>query len=67
LGHETAAWRDRAFAFKIAAAVLLALFLALWIDLPRPYWAVTPSSSPCSRRDPLECLLSGSGLPGHSC
>jgi hypothetical protein len=36
LGHESAAWRDRAFAFKIAAAVLLALFLALWIDLPRP-------------------------------
>jgi hypothetical protein len=26
LGHESAAWRDRAFAFKIAAAVLLALF-----------------------------------------
>ena len=35
------AWRDRAFAFKIAAAALLALFLALWIDLPRPYWAVS--------------------------
>jgi hypothetical protein len=33
--------RDRAFAFKIAAAALLALFLALWIDLPRPYWAVS--------------------------
>jgi uncharacterized membrane protein YccC len=35
------AWRDWAFAFKIAAAALLALFLALWIDLPRPYWAVS--------------------------
>jgi uncharacterized membrane protein YccC len=35
------AWSDWAFAFKIAAAALLALFLALWIDLPRPYWAVS--------------------------
>jgi uncharacterized membrane protein YccC len=35
------AWRDWAFAFKIAASALLALFLALWIDLPRPYWAVS--------------------------
>jgi hypothetical protein len=39
LGHPPG--RDRAFAFKIAAAALLALFLALWIDLPRPYWAVS--------------------------
>lgn len=33
-------WRDWAFALKTCAAALLALFLALWIDLPRPYWAV---------------------------
>jgi uncharacterized membrane protein YccC len=33
-------WRDWAFAFKLTVAALLALFLALWIDLPRPYWAV---------------------------
>lgn len=33
-------WRDWAFALKTYAAAMLALFLALWIDLPRPYWAV---------------------------
>jgi uncharacterized membrane protein YccC len=35
------AWRDWAFALKVAAAAVLALFLALWIDLPRPYWAIS--------------------------
>ena len=30
-------WRDWAFALKTCAAAMLALFLALWIDLPRPY------------------------------
>ena len=34
-------WRDWAFALKVLAAAILALFLALWIDLPRPYWAVS--------------------------
>jgi uncharacterized membrane protein YccC len=34
-------WRDWVFALKVCAAALLALFVALWIDLPRPYWAVT--------------------------
>jgi uncharacterized membrane protein YccC len=33
-------WRDWAFAVKTLGAALLALFLAMWIDLPRPYWAV---------------------------
>ena len=33
-------WRDWTFALKTYAAAMLALFLALWIDLPRPYWAV---------------------------
>lgn len=33
-------WRDWAFALKTYAAAMLALFLALWIDLPRPYWAL---------------------------
>ena len=34
-------WRDWAFALKVLGAAILALFLALWIDLPRPYWAVS--------------------------
>ncbi|MGU3545670.1 FUSC family protein [Methylobacterium sp. A52T] len=33
-------WRDWAFALKTYAAAMLALYLALWIDLPRPYWAL---------------------------
>lgn len=33
-------WRDWAFALKTFAAAMLALFLALWLDLPRPYWAL---------------------------
>jgi len=33
-------WRDWAFALKTFGAAMLALFLALWIDLPKPYWAV---------------------------
>jgi uncharacterized membrane protein YccC len=28
------------FALKIFAAAVLALYLALWLDLPRPYWAM---------------------------
>ena len=35
------AWRDWVFALKVLGAAILALFLALWIDLPRPYWAVS--------------------------
>jgi uncharacterized membrane protein YccC len=34
-------WRDWAFALKVLGAAVLALFIALWIDLPRPYWAVS--------------------------
>ncbi|AGK59134.1 efflux transporter permease, aromatic acid exporter family protein [Hyphomicrobium denitrificans 1NES1] len=33
-------WRDWAFALKTFGAAVLALYLALWLDLPRPYWAV---------------------------
>ncbi|MDR7037495.1 putative membrane protein YccC [Methylobacterium sp. BE186] len=33
-------WRDWAFATKTYGAAMLALYLALWIDLPRPYWAL---------------------------
>ena len=33
-------WRDWAFSIKTFAAAMLALFLAFWIDLPKPYWAV---------------------------
>ncbi|MFE1599791.1 FUSC family protein [Methylobacterium sp. ID0610] len=33
-------WREWVFAAKTCAACLLALLLAFWIDLPRPYWAV---------------------------
>lgn len=31
---------DWLFAIKTFAAAMLALFLAMWLDLPRPYWAV---------------------------
>ena len=34
-------WRDWAFALKVLGAAVLALFIALWIDLPRPYWAIS--------------------------
>ena len=33
-------WRDWAFALKTCGAAMLALFLAFWIDLPNPYWAL---------------------------
>jgi uncharacterized membrane protein YccC len=32
--------RDWFFAIKVALAALLALGIALWVDLPRPYWAI---------------------------
>ena len=31
---------DLVFAFKTLAASMLAFVIALWIDLPRPYWAM---------------------------
>jgi uncharacterized membrane protein YccC len=31
---------DLVFAFKTFAAAMLALVVALWLDLPRPYWAM---------------------------
>jgi len=34
-------WRAWVFSGKAFAAACLALYVALWIDLPRPYWAVT--------------------------
>ena len=34
-------WRDWTFAINLALAGLLAMFAALWIDLPRPYWAMS--------------------------
>ncbi|MGH1575161.1 FUSC family protein [Methylobacterium sp. P31] len=33
-------WREWAFAAKTCGAALLALLIALWADLPRPYWAL---------------------------
>ena len=33
-------WRDWLFSIKTFGAAMLALFLALWIDLPKPYWAL---------------------------
>jgi uncharacterized membrane protein YccC len=33
--------RDWFFALKVALAALLAMGIAFWVDLPRPYWAVT--------------------------
>ena len=33
--------RDWLFALRTFAAGLLALYIAMWIDLPRPYWALT--------------------------
>ena len=33
-------WRDWVFAIKTFLAAMLALYLAMWIDLPRPYWAL---------------------------
>ncbi len=34
-------WRDWLFSAKAFAASMLALYIALAIDLPRPYWAMT--------------------------
>lgn len=34
-------WREWAFALKTFGAAVLALYLAMWLDLPRPYWALT--------------------------
>ncbi|MDP4006760.1 FUSC family protein [Methylobacterium sp. NEAU K] len=33
-------WRDWAFSIKTFGAAMLALYVAFWIDLPRPYWAL---------------------------
>ncbi|WP_232628732.1 FUSC family protein [Methylobacterium sp. Leaf118] len=33
-------WRDWAFSLKTFGAGMLALSLAFWIDLPKPYWAL---------------------------
>ncbi|MFE1598051.1 FUSC family protein [Methylobacterium sp. ID0610] len=33
-------WRAWLFAGKTAGAAILALWIALWMDLPRPYWAM---------------------------
>jgi uncharacterized membrane protein YccC len=34
-------WRDWLFALNVLLAALLAIGIALWVDLPRPYWAVS--------------------------
>ncbi|CCB67608.1 MULTISPECIES: FUSC family protein [unclassified Hyphomicrobium] len=34
-------WRDWIFALKTFAAAIAALYIAMWLDLPRPYWALT--------------------------
>lgn len=34
-------WRPWLFSVKAFVATCLALYIALWIDLPRPYWAMT--------------------------
>jgi uncharacterized membrane protein YccC len=34
-------WRPWLFSAKAFVAACLALYIALWIDLPRPYWAMT--------------------------
>lgn len=33
-------WRDWVFSAKAFLASMLALYIALWFDLPRPYWAM---------------------------
>jgi uncharacterized membrane protein YccC len=33
-------WRDWVFAIKTFAAAIIALYLAMSLDLPRPYWAL---------------------------
>lgn len=38
---ELPGWRDWVFALKTFAAAVMALYLAMWFDLPRPYWALT--------------------------
>jgi len=38
---EIPGWRDWSFALKTFAAAICALYLAMWFDLPRPYWALT--------------------------
>ncbi len=32
-------WQDWAFSIKTTAAAILALYISMWVDLPRPYWA----------------------------
>ena len=34
-------WRDWVFALNVLLAALVAMGIALWADLPRPYWAVS--------------------------
>jgi hypothetical protein len=34
-------WQAWLFSAKAFAAVCLALYIALWFDMPRPYWAMT--------------------------
>jgi len=33
-------WRDWLFSAKAFTAAMLALYIALMLDLPRPYWAM---------------------------
>jgi len=38
---STFSLRDWLFSFKTFAAAILALYIGFWLDLPRPYWAMT--------------------------
>ena len=33
-------WREWVFSLRAFATAMTALYIALWMDLPRPYWAV---------------------------
>jgi uncharacterized membrane protein YccC len=34
-------WRDWVFALNVLFAAIMAMGIALWVDLPKPYWAVS--------------------------
>ena len=38
---STFSLRDWLFSFKTFAAAILALYIGFWLDLSRPYWAMT--------------------------
>ena len=40
------------FALRTFAAAMLALSIALWLDMPRPYWAMASVSASLSGPNP---------------